>query len=543
MSTRTATGQILADRYVLGERLGSGGMARVYLAHDRVLDRPVAVKMLHDDLVESEDVRARFLREARIFARLEHPNIVKIHDVVARDEGVAMVMELVDGVDLSKAVRSRLPMPTEHVVGLLRPVLDALAAAHAQGVVHRDVKPGNVLLGRDGRVKLSDFGIAKVVGGDTHLTRTGEFLGTPTYIAPEQATGEDFGPAVDQYALGVTFYELLTGRPPYIGPTPLAVLSAILRGGHPDIRTLNERIPEPVASVVGRMLARAPGERYPSLEAAGEAFDQAMPIWSAARLRAFVSALAEGREPVEASPPASSLPLDAPAPKPVEAQPPPLSVDTLSAGTGVFGTSPGELMPRSGPPARVYLLGAAVLALLMGLALWWQTSRRGSETQVVQATARPGPPSPDMTPSVVSNAPPSLASPTTSPPTLPASAPAPESIAAARPAPPPRKGGASSRPPASSATEAPTPAPPATAPPAPAAPVSAVLEVVTFPWAEVYVDGKHLGRTPYLKRLELPPGKRKLRLVNPGLRPDQAHEETVDLGEGKTTQRRVRLSE
>jgi serine/threonine-protein kinase len=517
-------------------------MARVYLAHDRVLDRPVAVKMLHDDLVESEDVRARFLREARIFARLEHPNIVKIHDVVARDEGVAMVMELVDGVDLSKAVRTRLPMSTEHVVGLLRPVLDALAAAHAQGVVHRDVKPGNVLLGRDGRVKLSDFGIAKVVGGDTHLTRTGEFLGTPTYIAPEQATGADFGPAVDQYALGVTFYELLTGRPPYIGPTPLAVLSAILRGGHPDIRTLNERIPEPVASVVGRMLAREPGERYPSLEAAGEAFDQAMPTWSAARLRAFVSALAEGREPVEASPSTSSLPLDAPPPKPVEAHPPPLSVDTLSAGTGVFGTSPGEPVPSSGPPARVYLLGAAVLALLMGLALWWQASRRASESQVVQATARPGPPTPEMTPSVVSNAPPSLASPTTALPTLVESAPAPESIAAAvRPPPAPRRGGAPSRPPASSAAD--VPAPPPTEPPAPAAPTSAVLEVVTFPWAEVYVDGKHLGRTPYLKRLELPPGKRKLRLVNPGLRPDQAHEETVDLGEGKTTQRRVRLSE
>jgi serine/threonine-protein kinase len=533
VSTRTATGQILADRYVLGERLGSGGMARVYLAHDRVLDRAVAVKMLHDDLVESEEVRARFLREARIFARLEHPNIVKIHDVVARDEGVAMVMELVDGVDLSKAVRTRLPMPTEQVVGILRPVLDALAAAHAQGVVHRDVKPGNVLLGRDGRVKLSDFGIAKVVGGDTHLTRTGEFLGTPTYIAPEQATGEDFGPAVDQYALGVTFYELLTGRPPYIGPTPLAVLSAILRGGHPDIRTLNERIPEPVASVVGRMLARAPEERYPSLEAAGEAFDHALPSWSAARLRAFVSALADGREPVEVSPPV--------APQPADARPAPLSVDTLSAGTGVFGTSPGEPVPRPGAPARVLVLGAAVLALLMGLALWWQSSRRASEPHVAQATARPGPPAPDMTPSVVSNAPPSVVSPTTPPPTLVEAAPAPVSTAAARPAPPARKSGAPSRAPASSAAV--LPAPPATEPPAPAAPTSAVLEVVTFPWAEVYVDGKHLGRTPYLKRLELPPGKRKLRLVNPGLRPDQAHEETVELGEGKTTQRRVRLSE
>jgi serine/threonine-protein kinase len=539
VSTCTATGQILADRYLLGERLGSGGMARVYLAHDRVLDRPVAVKMLHDDLVESEDVRARFLREARIFARLEHPNIVKIHDVVARDEGVAMVMELVDGVDLSKAVRTRLPMSTEHVVGLLRPVLDALAAAHAQGVVHRDVKPGDVLLGRDGRVKLSDFGITKVVGGDTHLTRTGEFLGTPTYIAPEQATGEDFGPAVDQYALGVTFFELLTGRPPYIGPTPLAVLSAILRGGHPDLRSLNERIPEPVASVVGRMLARAPADRFPSLEAAGEAFDQVMPAWSATRLRAFVSALAEGREPVEVAPPTSSLPLDAPSSKAAEAPPVPLSVDTPSAGTGVFGTFPGAPVPRSGPPARVYVLGAAVLALLLGLALWWQASRRGSEPQVAQATARPAPPAPDMTPSVVSNALPSLASPTTAAPTLPWSAAAPESVAAARPAPPPRKGGAPSRAPASSPAVA--PAPPATEPPAPAAPASAVLEVVTFPWAEVYVDGKHLGRTPYLKRLELPAGKRKLRLVNPGLRPDQAHEETVELGEGKTTQRRVRL--
>ncbi len=178
---------MLHERYELKRPLGAGGMARVFLAQDTMLGRTVAIKQLHAELGDNEEVRKRFMREARIFARLKHANIVDIYDIIRTDDdGVAMVMEFIDGTDLSVLMRGGLKLVPELAALVVRPVAEALSYAHDQGVIHRDVKPANVLLGRDGLVKLSDFGIAKAQE-ETVLTQTGDFLGTPAYIAPEQA--------------------------------------------------------------------------------------------------------------------------------------------------------------------------------------------------------------------------------------------------------------------------------------------------------------------------------------------------------------------
>lgn len=288
----SAVGQILNARYALTRQLGEGGMARVYLADDQTLGRQVAIKMLHGDLKENAEVSARFLREARIFASLKHPHIVDIYDVLDLGEGrVAMVMEYIDGADLAGALDRGVALVPELAVLLLRPIADALSYAHERGVVHRDVKPANVLLGRDGAIKLSDFGIAKAAE-QTQVTRTGDFLGTPAYIAPEQARGEDIGPAADQFALGVMLYEMVTGRRPFDASTPVAILSKVLIGHYEDPRALSKAVDERLAKVIHRALADKPSKRYPTLAALLNAMRPEKPL-DAERVRAVVTGLVE----------------------------------------------------------------------------------------------------------------------------------------------------------------------------------------------------------------------------------------------------------
>ena len=260
---------MFTDRYELKRRLGAGGMARVFLAEDQMLGRTVAIKQLHEELGDDEEVRKRFLREARIFARLKHSHIVDIYDIVREPGdhgGVAMVMEFIDGVDLATLMQGGLQLVPELAALVVRPVAEALAYAHGEGVVHRDVKPANILLGRDGAVKLSDFGIAKAQE-ETVLTQTGDFLGTPAYIAPEQARGELVGPSADQYALGAVLFQLVTGQQPFKAPNTLAVLTKIMSGDYPDPRELNDAVDDHLASIIERALSFDPEDRYPDVDA------------------------------------------------------------------------------------------------------------------------------------------------------------------------------------------------------------------------------------------------------------------------------------
>jgi eukaryotic-like serine/threonine-protein kinase len=256
---------LVAGRYEVRRPLGHGAMAVVDLAHDAELDRPVALKRLAENLARDEDRRRRFVREARLAARLTHPNVVRVYDV-GEDEGRPFIaMEYVDGETLADLVAHRGPLPSAEAVTLGIQAARALAAAHDAGLVHRDVKPHNLLLRRDGTLKLGDFGVAFGPEG-TRLTLVGTVLGTAAYLAPEQARGEEVTAAADIYGLGAVLYELLTGRPPRT-VSSLGELGDRSSYAVPDVQTQARGIPPELADVVMSCLAYEPAERPASAAA------------------------------------------------------------------------------------------------------------------------------------------------------------------------------------------------------------------------------------------------------------------------------------
>ncbi len=245
----------VAGRYSLEREIGRGGMGIVFLARDVALDRPVAVKLL-PPLLASHDMKERFLREARTAARLSHPNIVPIHLVEERDDLVYFVMAFVDGESLGQQIRRRGRLPPSQVARVVQQVAWALAYAHKEGIVHRDIKPDNILIERDsGRAMVTDFGIARVARGDA-VSGQGELVGTLHYMSPEQATGDSVDGRSDIYALGVTAFHALTGRLPYDGPTLPAVLHQQAGAPAPRVATLARHAPPQLAEAVDRCLER-----------------------------------------------------------------------------------------------------------------------------------------------------------------------------------------------------------------------------------------------------------------------------------------------
>jgi serine/threonine-protein kinase len=253
--------EVIAGRYRLEAPLGAGGMATVVSARDLRLERPVAVKLMPVAGIDAAG-RARFVREARSSAGFSHPNAVAVYDAGEAGGYLYLVMEIVDGPSLASRLAEHGRLGGDEAVAVTTAVLAALGAAHAAGIVHRDVKPGNILLGRTG-VKLADFGIAKRLG-DADLTGAGQFVGTPKYLAPEQAMGEPATPASDLYSAGVVLYEMLAGRPPYLGDTPVATAIAHRDAPIPDIRRVRPDVPDHVARVVRTAMAKDPRRRFAS---------------------------------------------------------------------------------------------------------------------------------------------------------------------------------------------------------------------------------------------------------------------------------------
>jgi eukaryotic-like serine/threonine-protein kinase len=223
--------RVVAGRYALGEVLGQGGMGTVWLATDRVLERQVAVKEVTFPMHVTEEERAvlreRTMREARAAGRLEHPHVTTVYDVVEEDGKPWLVMKHVAARSLQEVIEEHGPLPPAEVARIGLHVLDALGAAHALGIVHRDVKPGNVLVGPDGSGCLTDFGIATTTG-DSSLTTNGALIGSPSYMAPERAHGDEPRPPVDLWALGATLYAAVEGRPPFDGGESMATLMAVV---------------------------------------------------------------------------------------------------------------------------------------------------------------------------------------------------------------------------------------------------------------------------------------------------------------------------
>jgi hypothetical protein len=264
-SSRPGTGRLLAGRYRLDRHLASGGMAEVWEATDLVLDRPVAVKLLHSHLADDPDLRARFHHEAVAAARLVHPSIVAIWDTCDEPGAEAIVMELVRGRTLRQFLDERARLEPVEVVHIGSEVAEALTCAHKAGIIHRDVKPANILLSDDGRVLVTDFGIAKVLD-EPDLTRTSQLLGTVKYLAPEQVESGPVDARTDVYALGAVLYEALCGEAPFRADTSAALALARLHRDPTPPHDVVAGVPPQLEHAVLRALARKPADRFRSAE-------------------------------------------------------------------------------------------------------------------------------------------------------------------------------------------------------------------------------------------------------------------------------------
>jgi len=288
------------DKYELLEEIGHGGMATVYRARDRRLNREVAVKVIHRHLQESPEVAARFRSEALAVAKVKHPNIVEVYDVSAEEENEKyLVVELIRGITLRQLLRERGPVPPEIAACITVEVTRALSLAHREGVVHRDIKPENVLISieqtqssRDGsetaRVKLTDFGIAKLLDAQG-VTHTGQVLGSPAHMAPEQIEGGDVDARADVFGTGVLLYELMTGALPFEGNNPAQVLRKVLEGVFLPAERQRPRVGSALGAIAAQALSRAPGDRFATSSEMGEALEAELAAVGISDIRAEIS--------------------------------------------------------------------------------------------------------------------------------------------------------------------------------------------------------------------------------------------------------------
>lgn len=256
-------GKMLGNRYEILEKLGGGGMAIVYKGRDTFLNRFVTIKVLRPEFTSDEDFIKRFRREAQAVARLSHPNIVNIHDVGQEDGIHYLVMEYIQGDNLKAIIRKNGQLAPEHAVRFAVQICEALEHAHENHIVHRDVKPHNILVTDDGRAKLTDFGIAMEATSGT-ITRTDTIMGSVHYLSPEQARGETATAKSDIYAVGILLYEMLTGKQPYSGDSPIAVALKHIQETPQPVDEVNDSVPAELAAVVMRAMEKKPEDRFKS---------------------------------------------------------------------------------------------------------------------------------------------------------------------------------------------------------------------------------------------------------------------------------------
>ncbi|WP_192625538.1 Stk1 family PASTA domain-containing Ser/Thr kinase [Microbacterium sp. OAE522] len=348
--------RVLAGRYRVDELIGHGGMAKVYRGYDLTLGRAVAIKILDPELARDTAFRTRFRLEAQSASRMSHPSIVRVFD--AGDEADApgsgtvtpyIVMELIHGT-LLKDIISSGPVPVDDAVRYVDGILEALDYSHRAGVVHRDIKPGNVMVTEKGQVKVMDFGIARAVSDSSStVAETTQIIGTAAYFSPEQAKGEPVDARADLYSTGVVLYELLTGRQPFRGESPVAVAYQHVSETPLPPSEVNEDSPGALDPIVLRALAKDPYQRYPD----------------AAHFRAALDAAVEGRAPSRKEIGALTSELYGPSPK--QAQETARSLRQLSADTTMTRT-------QSGPPVAWIWAGVALLAVLLTSVLFWVVS-------------------------------------------------------------------------------------------------------------------------------------------------------------------------
>ncbi|BAJ29335.1 MULTISPECIES: protein kinase [Kitasatospora] len=364
-------GRALNGRYELGEILGVGGMATVYRGLDHQLGRPVAVKVLNGGLADDPRFAERFAREARSAALLSHPRIVTVFDSGVDQGSPYLVMELVHGATLGLVLAEQGALPVERAVGIAAAVLDALAAAHAQGLVHRDIKPGNVMITQDGGVKVVDFGIARAGSSSgQQLTQTATVLGTAAYLSPEQATAAPVDGRADLYAVGCVLYEMLAGAPPFTADTPVAVTFKHVTEYPVAVSAHRPDVPPALDAAILRLLAKHPAERPADAPSAAAELLAAVPAAPADRTAELLGAATQVLPPV----PAGVFPA---APPPPPRQPwteqhrtsvlPPVQAPPPLLPSARYEDEEPE--PRRGRNPLVYAgIGAAVIACVAGIA-------------------------------------------------------------------------------------------------------------------------------------------------------------------------------
>ncbi|MFI8827435.1 serine/threonine-protein kinase [Streptomyces sp. NPDC053431] len=405
-SESTGTGLLLAGRYRLGESIGRGGMGKVWRAHDEVLHRVVAVKELTAGRFVAEADRlvlhARTQKEARAAARITHPGVVTVHDVLEHDDRPWIVMQYVDGPSLADAAKEAGTIAPREAARIGLHVLGALRAAHAAGVLHRDVKPGNVLLARDGRVLITDFGIA-AIEGDSSITRTGELVGSIDYLAPERVRGGDPGPASDLWSLGATLYSAVEGSSPFRRGSPISTMQAVVTEEPPYPEKAGALAPVIVA------LLRKDPEQRPRADEAERMLLDAMEGRAPQAAQAFVPTQRVGAEELAAAAPSVTTPLPvphddaaavpagtpaSPASAEAAANPAPVSVGAtvpgLPGGTGGSGGSGGRGRWRAALLAAVVaglLAGGAVFAAMTHMG---DKGNKGGDTPATQEASKDG---------------------------------------------------------------------------------------------------------------------------------------------------------
>ncbi|NXY99252.1 serine/threonine protein kinase, partial [Streptomyces sp. BR123] len=279
----TDDNRIIGERYRLASLLGQGGMGQVWTAYDQRLDRRVAVKLLRPDKVAgpgsvADELRRRFVRECRVTAQVDHPGLVTVHDAGSDGDELFLVMGYVEGANLADHLAARDPYPWQWAVSVVAQLCGVLSAVHAVPIVHRDLKPRNVMVRPDGTVLVLDLGVASVMDTDTtRLTSTGTPIGSPAYMAPEQAMGGAVGPYTDLYALGVLLYELLSGNVPFAGSTALGVLHRHLYEPPAPVRRVRPEIPHQLEAVLLHLLAKDPQDRPASAQQVYEALAPLLP--------------------------------------------------------------------------------------------------------------------------------------------------------------------------------------------------------------------------------------------------------------------------
>jgi serine/threonine-protein kinase len=393
----------LAGRYVLDAPIGRGGMGEVWRATDTVLGRQVAVKTIDLRRLPDDSGATRFEREARVTAGISHPNVVTVHDTGVEGDTAYLVMELLPGPSLAEQLADG-PLPVEEVVSVGRQVASALEAAHARGLVHRDIKPGNLVHAADGRVRVVDFGITQLGEGTgaQALTATNTVMGTAEYLAPEQALGQRVDGRADLYALGCVLFALLAGRPPFSAGSSVATAMQHTSDPAPDVRELRPDTPAWLAALVDSLLAKDPADRPAGAAAVVEALtSHTAPAGAAAAGAAGAAATtvlpASGADPTQR--------LSRTAPVPPVVPPPPVEGPTTR-------TERYEEQPRRGSSAPLWVIALVALAAV-GLLAWYLLAGPGSGED------------PEATPSPTPTASATSAAPTTSEPAPSTSAPEP----------------------------------------------------------------------------------------------------------------------